>query len=759
MKIVRQSTRPEAALRWLAENGLQDVATENILEVRNEGDCAVILLDGSIGKSWWDDSGITAKEVHDAINEVPAGKKIKLLVNSEGGSVKEGLGIYDRIEARKGDITCRVTGYALSIASVFPLAAGRIESPDHAIWMSHEAWMSASGNKRDMRKNADMLETHDGTLAKLYAKRTGKSAAYWAKKMEDETWFTGAEAIAEGLADECGDEAEARTTLRPIFAQYTAKCRNIPENILNALAPRNGPGAPHNSAAPKTAGNNQNQTQQANTMNKKLIVALLLSHGIKNSTTGKDFVEADADADFEAGLNALASKKMQKDSSAENLSDIATIRAEMTKLHTARLNDKITPFVDAQKITKAEAKMMLAMALTSPAAEAEVMEILAAKEAQPIGGDAAGFEFNGRLEMAEPTDSPVNENGVYGRKILPELDNLFKKHQEPEARYNAMKQEFPRLWRAALRKDNGVQAANTMSATVMTNFLIMGVVTKLSGKFAAANLFTKDAEQDPFKPLAAGIRKFNTTTTDGSKVAVNPTNWATLAGGTNGNPDSVVDAVTITPDYYASGGHLTFTQLNSGFRVADVFEAKLRDLASKMAQVLTAPIITANFTTNAAVISAPAAFGFSDLADLQGKLKKSNVKNLILDGEYIARIANTPGFFQMAGTVGGPQGAWKAFGWDNVALHTDWSGAGANVRGFGCGDQAIGIIAGIPVDFPEGIPGNTLQRINVKIPDVDLVISNFVWFDLNERVYRFTNDLILGATLLDETDGCLVKSA
>jgi hypothetical protein len=193
--------------------------------------------------------------------------------------------------------------------------------------------------------------------------------------------------------------------------------------------------------------------------------------------------------------------------------------------------------------------------------------------------------------------------------------------------------------------------------------------------------------------------------------------------------------------------------------VADIIEAKLIDLAAKITQVFTAPLTVANIVTNAPLVSAPAAFGFSELADLQGTLKKSNVKNLLLDGEYLARIANTPGFFQTAGTVGGDAGAWSKFGWDNIALNTDWSGAGANVRGCALAPSVIGIISGLPLNPPEGIPGNIVQMGSAQLPDVQKAIATYVWFSAQARTLFFTFDMIAGATLIDETAGRLIKSA
>jgi ATP-dependent protease ClpP protease subunit len=119
----------------------------------------------------------TEQDVLNELNQIPAGKKINVRLNSEGGSVKEGLGIYNAFKERAADITCHITGYALSIASVFPLGAGKVVSPKSAIWMMHKAWSWNQGNADDMRQAADMLDTHDQTLADIYAEATGKPVA------------------------------------------------------------------------------------------------------------------------------------------------------------------------------------------------------------------------------------------------------------------------------------------------------------------------------------------------------------------------------------------------------------------------------------------------------------------------------------------------------------------------------------------------------------------------------------------------------
>lgn len=209
-------------------------ATKHWLTVNNLADRAEILIEGQIGKSWWDDSGMSAQEFNEMFNEIPKDKPILIRINSEGGSVKDGLGIYNAIKDRRDSVTCRVDGYALSIASVIPLAASRIVSPKSAIWMIHEPWSVTQGNADDHLRAAEMLEQHANVLVDLYAEGTGKTADEIREAMKRETWIRGSQAVEWGLADEMSDESVALNYLD--VTKINAK--HIPDDILSEVAPR-----------------------------------------------------------------------------------------------------------------------------------------------------------------------------------------------------------------------------------------------------------------------------------------------------------------------------------------------------------------------------------------------------------------------------------------------------------------------------------------------------------------------------------------
>jgi ATP-dependent protease ClpP protease subunit len=215
------------------------------LTIRNEANKpAEILIQGTIGKDWWDDSGISEKEFTDALQAIPEDRPITIGINSEGGSVKDGLGIYHALLRRGDKVTTRVDGYALSIASVVALAGARRISPSGAMWMIHEPWTVASGNAEDMLKTAAMLEIHGDAIAAIYRDRAGITLHEAREKMKAETWFRGGEAVTLGFATETNEEPVA-------LAKFDAsKFKNIPHDLLSQIfGSTHGKGDTHNATA------------------------------------------------------------------------------------------------------------------------------------------------------------------------------------------------------------------------------------------------------------------------------------------------------------------------------------------------------------------------------------------------------------------------------------------------------------------------------------------------------------------------------
>jgi HK97 family phage major capsid protein len=155
---------------------------------------------GEIGDSGWGGEFTTAKMVKDALKAI--GKApVLVTINSPGGDAFEGIAIYNLLREHGSKVTVNVLGLAASAASIVAMAGDTIKMGDAAMLMIHSSHGLVMGNQADMREFADLLDKIDGTVANLYAARSGKSAADVLALMRAETWMSGEDAVASGFAD------------------------------------------------------------------------------------------------------------------------------------------------------------------------------------------------------------------------------------------------------------------------------------------------------------------------------------------------------------------------------------------------------------------------------------------------------------------------------------------------------------------------------------------------------------------------------
>lgn len=159
-------------------------------------DAVDILIYDEIG--FW---GVQASEFVTALAAVDA-KTINLRVNSPGGSVFDGLAIYQALAAHPAKIIAHVDGWAASIASVIIMSADTIMIGEAAQIMVHQPWSMVMGPADDMRKEADILDSLEAAIIDVYVARTGGTRDEIAAWVKDETWFKGQAAVDAGFADE-----------------------------------------------------------------------------------------------------------------------------------------------------------------------------------------------------------------------------------------------------------------------------------------------------------------------------------------------------------------------------------------------------------------------------------------------------------------------------------------------------------------------------------------------------------------------------
>lgn len=172
-----------------------------------------LLIYGDIGESWWGES-VTAQSVAQQLNELDKSvATINVRINSYGGSVADGLAIYNALKRHKATKNVTVDGVAMSSASLITMAGDTVTMPPTSLLMIHAPWGGLYGNAKELRQYADALDKFSESMADAYAKKSGMERADMLALLTDgeDHYYTGDEAVAAGFADAVGDDSgEAR---------------------------------------------------------------------------------------------------------------------------------------------------------------------------------------------------------------------------------------------------------------------------------------------------------------------------------------------------------------------------------------------------------------------------------------------------------------------------------------------------------------------------------------------------------------------
>jgi ATP-dependent Clp endopeptidase proteolytic subunit ClpP len=145
--------------------------------------------------------GVNAKSFVEEIKEIPKSASVLLRINSPGGSVVDGLAIYDAVNRLPQKVTSRIEGIAASMGSVIALAADEVIMSENSLYMIHNVWGGEVGESDDLRKAADLMDKMSDRLVNIYMSKTGKSEDEVRNWMDSETWFDSSEAFENGFID------------------------------------------------------------------------------------------------------------------------------------------------------------------------------------------------------------------------------------------------------------------------------------------------------------------------------------------------------------------------------------------------------------------------------------------------------------------------------------------------------------------------------------------------------------------------------
>jgi ATP-dependent Clp protease, protease subunit len=146
--------------------------------------------------------GIAAKAFLDELKALGPLAELTLRINSPGGSVFDGVAIYNALKRHDARVTVWIDGIAASIASMIAMAGDEVVMPENAMLMLHDPSALVIGTAADMRGMAEALDKMKAGMVAAYRDKSGRDDAEIETLMAAETWLSAQEAVEFGLADQ-----------------------------------------------------------------------------------------------------------------------------------------------------------------------------------------------------------------------------------------------------------------------------------------------------------------------------------------------------------------------------------------------------------------------------------------------------------------------------------------------------------------------------------------------------------------------------
>lgn len=196
--------------------------------------------------------GLSAAAFKEQFNSFKAGRGdvVTVCINSPGGSLWDGVAIYNTLKLSPARCVIRIEGIALSCAGFIAMAGDEVQIVENGMFMMHEGWLVAIGNCDELRTIANMLEkTTREVLIPTYSAKSRKRPDTIAKMLAKDggfgTWMSAAECKEEGFADTILKTTKSKTlgeggSLKSEFdvsafpgLSERLKAGNVPECVKN----------------------------------------------------------------------------------------------------------------------------------------------------------------------------------------------------------------------------------------------------------------------------------------------------------------------------------------------------------------------------------------------------------------------------------------------------------------------------------------------------------------------------------------------
>lgn len=215
----------------------------NKLEFKAEGNSAEIKVYGDIGDNFWkdeEDKSVTSvADLEKFLTENKNLATIDIYINSNGGSVFDGIAMYNMLKRHKAYKRVYIDGFACSIASVIAMVGNKVVMPKTSMMMIHNPWTIAMGNAEELRKIADDLDMMGDVIKNAYMSKVNIGEDKLSELMNAESFLTAEQCFEYGFCTQVGDETDGsvqavETALNQYENLYANKLANL-ESIKNAI--------------------------------------------------------------------------------------------------------------------------------------------------------------------------------------------------------------------------------------------------------------------------------------------------------------------------------------------------------------------------------------------------------------------------------------------------------------------------------------------------------------------------------------------
>lgn len=168
--------------------------------------------------------------------------EINVHINSSGGSVSEGLAIYNVLKNHNAKVTTICDGFACSAASVVFMAGDERIMNESSLLMIHNAWTYSYGNANELRKKAEDLEKITQASVNAYVRNAVISEEEIKKMMDEETWISAEDAKIFGFAtsileeDHSGVNQSAMHMIKKSLVENSKDKSLVDDDVIEKIA-------------------------------------------------------------------------------------------------------------------------------------------------------------------------------------------------------------------------------------------------------------------------------------------------------------------------------------------------------------------------------------------------------------------------------------------------------------------------------------------------------------------------------------------